>query len=72
MAPSCGRISIGAKSPLTNGIKEANAGGPTAQKLDKLGIRAVIIEGAPKTDSLYLLHLSKNGTVIEKADEYRG
>jgi aldehyde:ferredoxin oxidoreductase len=25
MAPSFGRISMGAKSPLTNGIKEANA-----------------------------------------------
>ena len=32
-APSCGRLSIGAKSPLTFGIKEANTGGPVAQKL---------------------------------------
>ena len=72
MAPSCGRISVGAKSPLTNGIKEANAGGPTAQKLDKLGIRAIILEGAPKDDKLYILHLSKNGAVIEGADEYVG
>ena len=72
MAPSCGRISVGAKSPLTNGIKEANAGGPTAQKLDKLGIRAIILEGAPKDDKLYLLHLSKNGLTIEGADEYKG
>jgi aldehyde:ferredoxin oxidoreductase len=72
MAPSCGRISVGAKSPLTNGIKEANAGGPTAQKLDKLGIRAVIVEGAPKEDKMYLLNLSKNGAVIEGADDYVG
>ena len=28
MAPSCGRTSVGGKSPLTDGIKEANAGGP--------------------------------------------
>jgi aldehyde:ferredoxin oxidoreductase len=34
-APQCGRISIGAKSPLTRGIKEANAGGPAGQFLDR-------------------------------------
>jgi len=72
MAPSCGRISVGAKSPLTNGIKEANAGGPTAQKLDKLGIRAIVLEGAPKDGKMHLLHLSKNGAVIEDADAYAG
>ena len=37
MAPSFGRISFGAKSPLTNTIKETNAGGTAAQKLDRLG-----------------------------------
>src|SRR5271169_3928723 len=36
LAPQLGRISIGAKSPLTLGIKESNSGGPAAQKLDKL------------------------------------
>ena len=39
--PNGGRISVGAKSPLTQGIKEANAGGQTARKLANLGIRAV-------------------------------
>ncbi|HPG26616.1 MAG TPA: aldehyde ferredoxin oxidoreductase N-terminal domain-containing protein, partial [Myxococcota bacterium] len=34
-APTSGRISIGAKSPLTNGIKEANAGGNPGQDLMK-------------------------------------
>jgi len=38
MAPSFGLISVGGKSPLTNGIKEANVGGPAGQKLGKLGI----------------------------------
>jgi len=72
LAPSCGRISIGAKSPLTLGIKEANSGGPVGQKMDKLGIRAIVVEGAPSKDKLYLLHISKDGAVIEPADEYRG
>jgi aldehyde:ferredoxin oxidoreductase len=33
IAPQLGRISVDAKSPLTFGIKEANSGGPAAQKL---------------------------------------
>jgi aldehyde:ferredoxin oxidoreductase len=40
-APQLGRISVGAKSPLTRGIKEANSGGPAGQLLDRLGIRAI-------------------------------
>ena len=35
-APQLGRISVGTKSPLTLGIKEANAGGPAGQHMDRL------------------------------------
>ncbi len=35
-APTSGRMSVGAKSPLTGGSKEANAGGNPAQDLMKL------------------------------------
>src|SRR5512139_3793881 len=45
LAPSFGRLSVGCKSPLTQAIKEANAGGTAAQKLDRLGIKAIIVEG---------------------------
>jgi aldehyde:ferredoxin oxidoreductase len=72
MAPSCGRISVGGKSPLTMGIKEANAGGPTAQKLDKLGIRAIVVEGAPKDDKLYLLVINNDGVTLQDADACKG
>lgn len=72
LAPSFGRISIGAKSPLTLGIKEANSGGPAGQKMDKLGIRAVVVEGAPKDEKIYLLLINKDGAVIESADQYKG
>ena len=72
LAPSCGRISVGAKSPLTLGIKEANSGGPVGQKMDKLGIRAIVVEGTPAKDKLYLLHISKDGAILEPADPYRG
>ena len=54
-APSSGRLSVGGKSPLTHGIKESNAGGITPQKLARLGIKAIIIEGQPKTtDKWYI------------------
>jgi hypothetical protein len=47
-APNTGRLSVGAKSPLTNGVKEANAGGSAAQKIARLGFQAVVIEGRAK------------------------
>ncbi|MGC8482484.1 MAG: aldehyde ferredoxin oxidoreductase N-terminal domain-containing protein, partial [Thermodesulfobium sp.] len=36
-APSSGRISVGTKSPLTGGIKEANAGAKFGQYLKRMG-----------------------------------
>jgi aldehyde:ferredoxin oxidoreductase len=71
-APQLGRISVGAKSPLTLGIKEANSGGPAAQVLDRLGIRAVIVQGAPRDQRLYCLFISKDKTTLIPADECRG
>ena len=44
-ASTSGRISVGCKSPLTGGIKEANAGGQAGQVLARLGYAAVIVEG---------------------------
>ena len=71
-APSCGRLSIGAKSPLTFGIKEANTGGPVAQKLDRLGIRAIIIEGAAEKNQVYILKINRNEMTLEPANSYLG
>lgn len=70
-APQLGRISVGAKSPLTLGIKEANSGGPAAQILDRLGIRTIIVQGAPDDHRLYCLLISKDKTTFIPADEYR-
>ena len=72
MAPQLGRISVGAKSPLTCGIKEANSGGPAAQKMDRLGIRSIIVEGTPKDKKLYYLHISSRGATIVPCESYRG
>lgn len=71
-APQLGRISVGAKSPLTLGIKESNSGGPAAQMLDRLGIRAIVVSGALGENRLTCLSLSKDQAALIPADEYRG
>jgi aldehyde:ferredoxin oxidoreductase len=71
-APSSGRVSIGAKSPLTKGIKESNGGGITGQKMGAMGLRAIIIEGLPKEDELYVLAVNDKGAELVKAPELKG
>jgi aldehyde:ferredoxin oxidoreductase len=72
MAPSFGRMSVGAKSPLTMGIKEANVGGTLSQKIDKLGIRVIVVQGAPAAGKLYTAKITKDGVSFEEAEAYRG
>ncbi len=69
MLSSTDRISIGGKSPLTGGIKEANAGGRTGYHMAFMGIHALIIEDQPKEDGYWVLHLSLQGAKWEKADD---
>ena len=71
-AANSGRLSIGAKSPLTGGIKESNVGGTAATKLARLGIAAIIVEGKPEKGKIYGLAVSKDGAKIFPADELRG
>ena len=68
MLSSNDRISVGGKSPLTGGIKEANAGGRTGYHMAFMGIHALIIEDQPKEEDFWVLHLSLNGAKWEKAD----
>ncbi|MFW6146784.1 MAG: aldehyde ferredoxin oxidoreductase N-terminal domain-containing protein [Thermodesulfobacteriota bacterium] len=72
MAPSFGRISCGAKSPLTNTIKESNAGGTAAQKLDRLGVKAIIIQGKPKDHQPHVLVISPEEIKLFPAPELAG
>ncbi|WP_316347716.1 aldehyde ferredoxin oxidoreductase C-terminal domain-containing protein [Desulfuromonas acetoxidans] len=71
-AAQSGRMSCGAKSPLTGGIKESNAGGTTAQQFARMGIKAMIIEGMPKEDKFYSLHITKDGVSIAEESELLG
>jgi aldehyde:ferredoxin oxidoreductase len=72
MLSSTDRISIGGKSPLTGGIKEANAGGRTGFHMATMGIHALIIEDKPKDGGWWVLHLSLNGAKWERADDLVG
>ncbi|MHA1266095.1 MAG: aldehyde ferredoxin oxidoreductase family protein [Candidatus Helarchaeota archaeon] len=71
-APTSGRISIGGKSPLTGGIKEANAGTNFAQKLAKLQIAAIIVEGKYTGGSYQLLKITKDKIEFVNADKWSG
>jgi aldehyde:ferredoxin oxidoreductase len=71
--PNTSRLSVGAKSPLTGGIKESNAGGTVAAALGRLGITAIVIEGQAPEGELSLLRIDQNGDAsLIPAQEYKG
>ena len=71
-AANSGRLSIGAKSPLTGTIKESNSGGTAAQLLARCGCKALILEGKPTGDSWYSLAVSPDGVTITVESELVG
>ena len=71
-AANSGRLSAGAKSPLTGTIKESNAGGSAAQMLTRMGIKAMIIEGQPEKDAWYSLAITRDGVTIQEETELVG
>lgn len=71
-SPCSQRTSVGAKSPLTYGIKEANSGGIIGKKLARIGIGAIVLENKPKREHLYILHVAKNKIQLEEANHLKG
>lgn len=70
-APTSGRLSAGAKSPLTGGIKEANVGTSFGQDLHKLGYRAIVFEDKVNQDGEYkYLKIDKDGAELRDATEW--
>jgi aldehyde:ferredoxin oxidoreductase len=69
---SASRIAIGAKSPLTGGIKESNGGGITAMWLASLGIKALVVEDIPEEDEWYYIRINKDECSLEPAGQYKG
>lgn len=73
MLSSMDRISVGGKSPLTGGVKEANAGGTTGLKMVWLGLYALIIEGGPALDGRWqILHVGPAEARLEEAGDLVG
>jgi aldehyde:ferredoxin oxidoreductase len=71
-APTSSRISVGGKSPLTGGIKEANSGTGWGRRLARLGIRALVVEGQPQDGRFWLLKVDAKGAAFESADAWTG
>jgi aldehyde:ferredoxin oxidoreductase len=64
---------VGAKSPLTGGIKEANSGGTAAFALSRQGIRALVLEGCTNVKNRpYLLLVEKGSAKLLDAEKYQG
>jgi len=77
MLSSCDRISVGGKSPLTKGVKEANAGGSTGLQMTHLGMKALIIENQPEftprdRPQWWVLYLSADGARFDLATDLAG
>lgn len=68
-APSSGRMSVGAKSPLTMGLKEANGGGMGGLAIAKLGLEAIILEG--KSEELYIAVINSEGVSFVPASDFK-
>ncbi len=69
---TAGRLSIGAKSPLTKGVKEANAGGTPGDALGKLGIKAVVVENQPENGNFYILRITNESASLMEANYLLG
>ena len=65
------RLSIGCKSPLTGGIKEANSGGTFAFAMGQLEISGITLNGASK--DWVVIYITKDGDInYEDASPYLG
>jgi len=67
------RLSVGFKSPLTGGIKEANVGGTAGYYLSGQGIKAIILEDKPEKPECNILVIAADGSIrVEEASYLEG
>jgi aldehyde:ferredoxin oxidoreductase len=72
-AANSGRVSVGAKSPLTGGIKESNSGGQFANQMGRMDLQAIILEDKPEDDSEFTnIFISKDEVKFTSAKEIVG
>ena len=72
IAPSSGRTSVGAKSPLTGTIKESNAGGTAGQYLAGHNIKALIIEHLPVEQNSWIIIIDDDDLKFEVRNSLKG
>jgi len=66
------RLSVGFKSPLTGGIKEANVGGTPGYFLFGQGIKAIIFEDKPEKAECNILIIGRDGSIrFEEAPDLK-
>jgi aldehyde:ferredoxin oxidoreductase len=68
---TAGRYSVGGKSPLTGGVKEASVGGNAGRQMARLGFRALVLEDVPDNPQTNILLVSKEKAEIVTASEYK-
>ena len=68
--PNGHRLSVGGKSPLTGGIKEANSGGSAARAMARLGLRGIELKG--RAAELSVLEIGAGGAKLAPAPELAG
>jgi aldehyde:ferredoxin oxidoreductase len=73
-APNGGRLSVGAKSPLTGGIKESNSGGQAAHALARIGLAGIVVEGVPADSSARYVLVVENDRAasLQRVDDWAG
>jgi len=69
---TAGRLSVGAKSPLTKGVKEANAGGTAGDTLSRLWIKAIVVENQPMSNDFYILRVGEDTATLVEANHLCG
>jgi len=69
---AAGRLSVGGKSPLTKGVKEANAGGTAGDTLGKLGIKVVVVEGRALKGNWLILRIHGDSAELLPAGDAQG
>jgi aldehyde:ferredoxin oxidoreductase len=69
-APNSGRISIGALSPMTLGIKESNSGGKAPAFLSRQDIRGLVFEGI--SDKWLIIVIKEGEISLEDGNEFVG
>jgi aldehyde:ferredoxin oxidoreductase len=70
--PNSGRLSVGAKSPLTGTIKESNVGGNASNKMGRLNVAAIVTENSAADGKAHYLLVNNDGAQLMPADEYKG